>query len=47
MLAQTNWTGKIEFHQSERRAYWVYNEVILNMAVRWIFSEDEVFGVFP
>jgi hypothetical protein len=27
MLAQTNWTGKDEFHRSERRAYWVYNEV--------------------
>jgi hypothetical protein len=27
MLAQTNWTGKEDFHRSERRAVWVYNEV--------------------
>ena len=27
MLATTNWTGKEEFHKSERKALWVYNEV--------------------
>ena len=31
MLAQTNWTGKDQFHQSERRALWVYNEVLKSM----------------
>lgn len=28
MLATTNWTGKEEFHKSERKAFWVYNEVV-------------------
>ena len=26
MLARLNWTGKDEFHRSERRAVWFYNE---------------------
>ena len=27
MLATTNWKGKEEFHKSERKALWLYNEV--------------------
>ena len=27
MLATTNWTGKEEFHRSERKSFWAYNEV--------------------
>lgn len=29
MLSRTNWTGKDEFHQSERKALWLYNEVCI------------------
>lgn len=41
MLSQTNWTGKSQFHLSERRALWVYNEVIVIMKiikVGWILD---------
>ena len=32
MLVKANWTGKDEYHQSKREAFWVYNEVkMLNM----------------
>ena len=27
MLVKANWTGKDEYHQSKREAFWVYNEV--------------------
>ena len=28
MLVKANWTGKDEYHQSKREAFWAYNEVI-------------------
>ena len=27
MLVKANWTGKDEYHQSKREAFWAYNEV--------------------
>ena len=30
MLVKANWTGKDEYHQSKREAFWAYNEVSLN-----------------
>ena len=38
MLATTNWTGKEEFHKSERKAFWVYNEVAKLMTLVTTFS---------
>ena len=26
MLVKANWTGKDEYHQSKREAFWAYNE---------------------
>ena len=36
MIATTNWTGKDEFHQSERKALWVYNEVLLTTFPKFV-----------
>ena len=35
MLVKANWTGKDEYHQSKREAFWAYNEVsILTIIIR-------------
>ena len=38
MLARTNWTGKKEFHDSQRKAVWFYNEVAINYVYSWGYS---------
>ena len=35
MLVKANWTGKDEYHQSKREAFWVYNEVKMSKHEIW------------
>ena len=43
MFARTNWTRKDEFHMSERRAVWFYNEVkiVILFTLNRVRTEDE------